>query len=97
NYLRFKFNSHVAKAGMDYYLNDKNVLGFSVGLVSNKFNVNGDNSNVTLGSNYLPESSFTTVNRSNYLRFKFNSHVAKAGMDYYLNDKNVLGFSVGLV
>lgn len=65
NYLKFKFNSHVAKAGMDYYLNDKNVLGFSVGLVSNKFNINGDNSNVTLGSNYLPESTFTTVNRSN--------------------------------
>ncbi|MDW9381924.1 TonB-dependent receptor domain-containing protein [Chryseobacterium sp. JV558] len=65
NYLRFRFNSHVAKAGMDYYLNDKNVLGFSVGLVSNKFNINGDNSNVTLGSNHLPESSFTTVNRSN--------------------------------
>lgn len=65
NYLKFKFNSHVAKAGMDYYLNDKNVLGFSMGLVSNKFNVNGDNSNVTLGSNHLPESSFTTVNRSN--------------------------------
>lgn len=65
NYLKFRFNSHVAKAGMDYYLNDKNVLGFSVGLVSNKFNVNGDNSNVTLGSNRLPESSFTTVNASN--------------------------------
>ncbi|UTX48427.1 TonB-dependent receptor domain-containing protein [Chryseobacterium sp. MA9] len=65
NYLKFKFNSHVAKAGMDYYLNDKNVLGFSMGLISNKFNVNGDNSNVTLGSNHLPESSFTTVNRSN--------------------------------
>ncbi|KAB1229590.1 outer membrane beta-barrel family protein [Chryseobacterium viscerum] len=65
NYLKFKFNSHLAKAGMDYYLNDKNVLGFSVGLVSNKFNINGDNSNVTLGSNRLPESSFTTINTSN--------------------------------
>lgn len=65
NYLKFRFNSHVAKAGMDYYLNDKNVLGFSVGLVSNKFNINGDNSNVTLGSNRLPESTFTTVNASN--------------------------------
>ncbi|MGE8552860.1 MAG: TonB-dependent receptor domain-containing protein [Chryseobacterium jejuense] len=65
NYLKFKFNSHVAKAGMDYYLNDKNVLGFSVGLVSNKFNINGDNSNVTLGSNRLPESSFKTINASN--------------------------------
>lgn len=65
NYLKFKFNSHVTKAGMDYYLDDKNVLGFSVGLVSNKFNINGDNSNVTLGSNHLPESTFTTVNASN--------------------------------
>lgn len=65
NYLKFKFNSHVAKAGMDYYLDDKSVLGFSVGLVSNKFNINGDNSNVTLGSNHLPESTFTTVNASN--------------------------------
>lgn len=65
NYLKFKFNSHVAKAGMDYYLDDKNVLGFSVGLVSNKFNINGDNSNVTLGRNHLPESTFTTVNASN--------------------------------
>lgn len=65
NYLKFKFNSHVTKAGMDYYLDDKNVLGFSVGLVFNKFNINGDNSNVTLGSNHLPESTFTTVNASN--------------------------------
>ncbi|MDN3694212.1 outer membrane beta-barrel family protein [Chryseobacterium tructae] len=65
NYLKFKFNSHVVKAGMDYFLNDKNVLGFSVGLVSNKFNINGDNSNLTLGSNRLPESTFTTVNTSN--------------------------------
>jgi outer membrane receptor protein involved in Fe transport len=65
NYMKFRFNSHVAKTGMDYYLNDKNVLGFSVGFVSNKFNVNGDNSNLTLGSGRLPLSSFTTENRSN--------------------------------
>ncbi|WP_052480525.1 TonB-dependent receptor [Chryseobacterium sp. StRB126] len=74
NYLKFRFNSHIAKAGMDYDLNDKNVLGFSVGLVSNKFNVNGDNSNVTLGSNRLPESTFTTANVSNdrWTNFSFN-------------------------
>ncbi|AZA82757.1 hypothetical protein C1637_23260 [Chryseobacterium lactis] len=65
NYLKFKFNNHIAKAGMDYYLNDKNVLGFSVGFVSNKFNLNGNNSNTTLGSNYLPESTFNTQNTSN--------------------------------
>ncbi|MCS4302347.1 TonB-dependent receptor [Chryseobacterium sp. BIGb0232] len=65
NYLKFKFNNHIAKAGMDYYVNDKNVLGFSIGLVSNKFNLNGDNFNTTLGSNHAPESTFNTQNTSN--------------------------------
>ena len=65
NYLKFKFNNHIAKAGMDYYMNDKNVLGFSIGLVSNKFNLNGDNFNTTLGSNRAPESTFNTQNTSN--------------------------------
>ncbi|WP_312297755.1 TonB-dependent receptor [Chryseobacterium sp.] len=65
NYLKFKFNNHIAKAGMDYYMNEKNVLGFSVGFITNKFGLNGDNSNVTLGSNHLPESTFNTLNISN--------------------------------
>jgi outer membrane receptor protein involved in Fe transport len=65
NYLKFKFNNHIAKAGMDYYMNDKNVLGFSIGLVSNKFNLDGDNFNTTLGSNYAPKSTFNTQNTSN--------------------------------
>lgn len=65
NYLKFKFKNHIAKTGMDYYLNDKNVLGFSVGLVSNKFGLNGNNSNTTLGSAYTPESYFNTQNTSN--------------------------------
>lgn len=65
NFLKFKFNNHIAKAGMDYYMNDKNVLGFSVGFISNKFGLNGDNSNLTLGSNHLPESTFNTLNTSN--------------------------------
>ncbi|RXM53716.1 MULTISPECIES: TonB-dependent receptor [unclassified Chryseobacterium] len=65
NYLKFKFNNHIAKAGMDYYMNDKNVLGFSLGLVSNKFNLDGNNFNTTLGSNYAPKSTFNTQNTSN--------------------------------
>ncbi|AZA79851.1 TonB-dependent receptor [Chryseobacterium sp. G0186] len=65
NYLKFKFKNHIAKAGMDYYLNDKNILGFSVGLVSNKFGLDGNNSNTTLGSAYTPESYFNTQNTSN--------------------------------
>lgn len=65
NYLKFKFNNHIAKAGMDYYMNEKNVIGFSLGLVSNKFNLDGDNFNTTLGSNYTPKSTFNTQNTSN--------------------------------
>jgi outer membrane receptor protein involved in Fe transport len=65
NFLKFNFRNHIAKAGMDYYLNDKNVLGFSVGFVSNKFDPKGDNSTTILGSNSLSESTFTSQNRSN--------------------------------
>ncbi|MBW8523326.1 TonB-dependent receptor [Chryseobacterium chendengshani] len=64
NFLKYNFRNHIAKTGMDYYLNDKNVLGFSIGFVSNKFDPKGDNSSTVLGSNSLPESTFTSQNRS---------------------------------
>lgn len=64
NFLKLNFRNHIAKAGMDYYMNDKNILGFSVGFISNKFDPKGDNSSQILGSNYLPSGSFTTQNRS---------------------------------
>ena len=64
NFLKFNFRNHIAKAGMDYYLNDKNVIGFSVGFVSNKFDPKGDNTTTILGSNSLPENTFTSQNRS---------------------------------
>ncbi|WP_082671890.1 TonB-dependent receptor [Chryseobacterium sp. JAH] len=64
NFLKFNFRNHIAKAGMDYYLNDKNVIGFSVGFVSNKFDPKGDNATTILGSNSLPENTFTSQNRS---------------------------------
>jgi len=65
NFLKLNFRNHIAKAGMDYYINNKNILGFSVGFVSNKFDPKGDNSSTVLGSDRLPESTFTTQNRSN--------------------------------
>lgn len=64
NFLKMDFRNHIAKAGMDYYMNDKNILGFSVGFISNRFNPTGDNSSVVLGSNHLPDYTFTTQNRS---------------------------------
>lgn len=64
NFLKFNFRNHIAKTGMDYYMNDKNVLGFSVGFISNRFDPKGDNSSLILGSDRLPSGSFTTQNRS---------------------------------
>ncbi|WP_299181515.1 TonB-dependent receptor, partial [uncultured Chryseobacterium sp.] len=64
NFLKMDFRNHIAKAGMDYYMNDKNILGFSVGFISNRFNPTGDNSSVVLGSDHLPDYTFTTQNRS---------------------------------
>jgi outer membrane receptor protein involved in Fe transport len=58
------FRNHIAKVGMDYYMNDKNVLGFSIGFISNRFDPKGDNSSTILGSDYLPTGTFTTQNRS---------------------------------
>lgn len=64
NFLKMNFRNHIAKAGMDYYLNDKNILGFSVGFISNRFDPRGDNSSLVLGSDHLPQNTFTTQNRS---------------------------------
>ena len=64
NFLKMNFRNHIAKVGMDYYMNDKNVLGFSVGFISNRFDPKGDNSSVILGSDHLPTGTFTTQNRS---------------------------------
>lgn len=64
NFLKMNFRNHIAKAGMDYYMNDKNILGFSVGFISNRFDPKGDNSSTILGSDHLPTGTFTTQNRS---------------------------------
>jgi len=64
NFLKMNFRNHIAKVGMDYYMNDKNVLGFSVGFISNRFDPKGDNSSVILGSDHLPTGTFTTQNRT---------------------------------
>jgi len=64
NFLKMNFRNHIAKVGMDYYMNDRNILGFSMGFISNRFDPTGDNSSIVLGSNHLPASTFTTQNRS---------------------------------
>lgn len=64
NFRKINFRNHMAKAGMDYYMNDKNILGFSVGFTNNRFNPWGDNSSIVLGPDHLPDGMFTTQNQS---------------------------------
>lgn len=60
NFLKMNFRNHIAKVGMDYYANDKNVLGFSVGLVSNRFDPTSNNETLILDSNYNPAGTSNT-------------------------------------
>ncbi|MPT31054.1 MAG: TonB-dependent receptor, partial [Chryseobacterium sp.] len=60
NFLKMNFRNHIAKVGMDYYANDKNVLGFSVGLVSNRFDPTSNNDTQILNENYQPDGTFNT-------------------------------------
>jgi len=60
NFLKMNFRNHIAKVGMDYYANDKNVLGFSVGLVSNRFDPTSNNDTQILNQNYQPDGTFNT-------------------------------------
>lgn len=64
DFLKMNFRNHIAKAGMDYYMNDKNILGFSVGFVSNKFNPTSENTTQILDSNHQPNGSFSTTSNS---------------------------------
>ena len=60
NFLKMNFRNHIAKVGMDYYINDKNILGFSVGVISNRFNPTSNNDTQVLDENYQPDGTFNT-------------------------------------
>lgn len=60
NFLKMNFRNHIAKAGMDYDANDKNILGFSVGFVSNRFDPTSNNDTQVLNQNYQPSGTFNT-------------------------------------
>lgn len=74
NFLKMNFRNHIAKAGMDYYMNDKNVLGFSVGLISNRFDPTSNNNTSILDQNYQPAGSSNTTsnNRDHWKNISFN-------------------------
>lgn len=74
NFLKMNFRNHIAKVGMDYYMNDKNVLGFSVGFISNRFDPTSNNNTSILDNNYQPAGSSNTTsnNRDHWKNVSFN-------------------------
>jgi len=64
NFLKMNFRNHIAKVGMDYYANDKNILGFSVGFVSNRFDPTSTNQTQIMNQNYQPAGSFVTTSNN---------------------------------
>jgi hypothetical protein len=80
NYLKFDFNTHVAKAGVDYYINKNNTLGFVVSGVDTRFSPNGKNtsdvySGNQLGATGLRTSQFNTTNRSADHWYNYSANV----------------------
>lgn len=65
NYIKFDFNNHISRVGVDYYANTKNTFGVVVSGVSNKFNPKGDNVALVYDNNNEKASTYTTKNRSN--------------------------------
>ncbi|GAA4153103.1 outer membrane beta-barrel family protein [Chryseobacterium ginsenosidimutans] len=74
NFLKMNFRNHIAKVGMDYYMNDKNVLGFSVGFISNRFDPTSNNNTSILDNNYQSAGSSNTTsnNRDHWKNVSFN-------------------------
>lgn len=65
NYIVFDFKNNNARAGIDYFANDKNTFGIVISGVSNKFNPKGDNVSYVYNQSNSIVSRFETQNRSN--------------------------------
>lgn len=75
NLFRFDFRNHIARAGFDYYANDKNVFGLVVNGISNKFNPKGDNFSDVYNAENIKTSRFATENRSNDNWFNYSTNL----------------------
>ncbi len=64
NYLTMNFRNHIARMGVDYYINPKNTIGITVNGITNKFNPTGDNLALVYDKNRMNTSRFETQNRS---------------------------------
>lgn len=64
NYLVFPINTHVARAGFDYFINPKNTFGVVVNGVDNRYNPEGHNRSDVLNSQGILASRFETTSKS---------------------------------
>lgn len=64
NYLVMDFKNHIVRGGVDYYVNSKNTIGFTVNGITNKFNPQGNNLALVYDKDKKNVSRFETTNRS---------------------------------
>ena len=64
NYLKFPFNNHIVRAGVDFNINQKNSISFVVNGITNQFKQQGFNSSDVQGPNATTISAFETTNDS---------------------------------
>lgn len=64
NYLNITFKNHIARAGLDYFVNDKHTIGLLVSGVNNRFNPDGQNYSDVYDGSHAKISRFETRSRS---------------------------------
>lgn len=64
NYLTFPFKNHLLRTGVDYTIDSKNTISFTLNGVSNRFNPSGKNVSLVENDQHVVNSSFETTNRS---------------------------------
>jgi hypothetical protein len=77
NYIKFPFNNHIARAGVDFTPDKKNAFSLVVSGVSNRFNPNGYNVSDVIGPDGSVTSRFATTNDS-----QDNWYNASANLNY---------------
>ncbi|HLP56295.1 MAG TPA: outer membrane beta-barrel protein [Fluviicola sp.] len=64
NYLKFPFNNHIVRTGVDFNINNKNSISFVVNGITNQFKQQGFNSSDVQGPSGTNVSAFETTNDS---------------------------------
>lgn len=75
NYLKFDFKNHISRAGMDYYINNKNTIGFVLNEISNKFNPVGNNVSTVFDGNNINNSVFYTKSFSKEHWYNYSANI----------------------